>query len=46
MVLRVLPFTGARVGEVAQLATADVQMRDSVMVLDIHAGNGTLKNGR
>lgn len=43
MVLRCLLFTGARVGELAQLATKDVQVRDGIAVMDLHRKNGTLK---
>jgi hypothetical protein len=43
MVLRVLLFTGARVGEIAQMATSDVELRDGILALHVHDEHGTIK---
>lgn len=43
MVLRVLLYTGARVGEIGQLSTEDVSVRDGIPTMHIHRENGTVK---
>ncbi|WPB59363.1 DUF6538 domain-containing protein [Xylophilus sp. GOD-11R] len=40
MVLRSLLFTGARVGEIGQLAVSDVSVRDGIPTIHIHRENG------
>lgn len=44
LITRVLAFHGCRSSEVCQLTTEDVQQLHGIWVMQIHAGNGSLKN--
>lgn len=44
LITRILAFHGCRSSEVCQLTTEDVQQLHGIWVMQIHAGNGSLKN--